>query len=84
MVDISLTALPGQTVALVGSTGAGKSTALALLHRAFDPQSGTIQIDNMDLRSIKLSALRRNIGVVYQEVLLLNRSIRGFRLRACS
>jgi len=75
VVDISLTALPGQTVALVGSTGAGKSTALALLHRAFDPQSGTIQIDNMDLRSIKLSALRRNIGVVYQEVLLLNRSI---------
>jgi glucan exporter ATP-binding protein len=75
VVDINLTALPGQTVALVGSTGAGKSTALALLHRAFDPQSGTIQIDNMDLRAIKLSALRRNIGVVYQEVLLLNRSI---------
>ncbi len=75
VIDISLTALPGQTVALVGSTGAGKSTALALLHRAFDPQSGTIQIDNMDLRAIKLSALRRNIGVVYQEVLLLNRSI---------
>jgi ATP-binding cassette subfamily B protein len=75
VIDISLTALPGQTIALVGSTGAGKSTALALLHRAFDPQSGTVQIDNMDLRAIKLAALRRNIGVVYQEVLLLNRSI---------
>jgi len=68
-------ALPGETIALVGATGAGKSTALALLHRAFDPRSGTIQVDGMDLRAIKLSALRRNIGVVYQETLLLNRSI---------
>jgi len=75
VIDIDITALPGQTVALVGATGAGKSTALALLHRAFDPQSGTIQIDGMDLRAIKLAALRRNIGVVYQEVLLFNRSI---------
>jgi ATP-binding cassette subfamily B protein len=75
VVDLKFTALPGETIALVGATGAGKSTALALLHRAFDPQSGTIQIDGMDLRAIKLAALRRNIGVVYQEVLLLNRSI---------
>jgi len=73
--DLSFTALPGETIALVGSTGAGKSTALALLHRAFDPQSGTIKIDGMDIRAIKLSALRHNIGVVYQEALLFNRSI---------
>jgi ATP-binding cassette, subfamily B, beta-glucan exporter len=74
--DINFTALPGETIALVGPTGAGKSTALALLHRVFDPQSGGIKIDGMDIRSIKLAALRRNIGVVFQEVLLLNRSIK--------
>jgi glucan exporter ATP-binding protein len=73
--DLSFTALPGQTIALVGPTGAGKSTAIALLHRAFDPQSGFIKIDGMDVRGLKLSALRRNIGVVFQEALLFDRSI---------
>jgi ATP-binding cassette subfamily B protein len=73
--DLNFTALPGETVALVGATGAGKSTALALLHRAFDPQSGVVKIDGMDIRALKLSALRRNIGVVFQEALLFNRSI---------
>jgi ATP-binding cassette subfamily B protein len=73
--DLNFTALPGQTIALVGATGAGKSTALALLHRVFDPQSGAIKIDGMDIRAITLSALRRNIGVVFQEVLLFNRSV---------
>ena len=73
--DLSFTALPGQTIALVGGTGAGKSTAIALLHRAFDPQSGSIRIDGMDVRGMTLTALRRNIGVVFQEALLFNRSI---------
>jgi ATP-binding cassette subfamily B protein len=73
--DLSFVALPGQTIALVGATGAGKSTAIALLHRAFDPQSGFIRIDGMDVRGLKLTALRRNIGVVFQEALLFNRSI---------
>ncbi len=73
--DLSFTALPGQTIALVGPTGAGKSTAIALLHRAFDPQSGIIKIDGMDVRGLTLTALRRNIGVVFQEALLFNRSI---------
>ena len=72
---LSFAALPGETVALVGATGAGKSTALALLHRAFDPQSGLIKIDGRDVRDIKLAALRHNIGVVFQEALLFNRSI---------
>ena len=72
---LTFTALPGETVALVGATGAGKSTALMLLHRAFDPQSGCIRIDGADVRDIKLGALRRNIGVVFQEALLFNRSI---------
>ena len=73
--DISFKAQPGEVIALVGPTGAGKTTALALLHRAFDPQSGAITIDGIDLRDMKLAALRRNIGVVFQEVLLFNRSI---------
>lgn len=73
--DLSFTALPGQTIALVGPTGAGKSTAIALLHRAFDPQSGFIKIDGMDVRGVTLASLRRNIGVVFQEALLFNRSI---------
>jgi ATP-binding cassette, subfamily B, beta-glucan exporter len=73
--DLNFTALPGETIALVGGTGAGKSTALALLHRAFDPQSGRVQIDGINIRDMKLAALRHNIGVVFQEALLLNRSI---------
>jgi ATP-binding cassette, subfamily B, beta-glucan exporter len=73
--ELNFTVLPGETVALVGSTGAGKSTALALLHRAFDPQSGMIKIDGMDIKALKLAALRHNIGVVFQEPLLFNRSI---------
>jgi ATP-binding cassette, subfamily B, beta-glucan exporter len=73
--DLSFTALPGDTIALVGPTGSGKSTALALLHRSFDPQSGVIAIDGMDIRDLTLTGLRRNIGVVFQETLLFNRSI---------
>jgi glucan exporter ATP-binding protein len=73
--DLNFKAMPGETIALVGATGAGKSTAIALLHRAFDPQSGLIEIDGADIRKFKLSALRRNIGVVFQEALLFNRSI---------
>jgi ATP-binding cassette subfamily B protein len=75
VLDLTFKVTPGQTIAMVGSTGAGKSTALALLHRAFDPQSGAIHIDGMDIRDMKLAALRRNIGVVFQEGLLFNRSI---------
>jgi ATP-binding cassette, subfamily B, beta-glucan exporter len=73
--DLSFTALPGERVALVGPTGSGKSTALALLHRAFDPQSGFISVDGADIRDLTLTGLRRNIGVVFQETLLFNRSI---------
>ena len=72
---LSFTVNPGETIALVGATGAGKSTAIALLHRAFDPQGGSIEADGIDIRDIKLAALRRNIGVVFQEALLFNRSI---------
>jgi ATP-binding cassette subfamily B protein len=73
--ELEFIANPGDTIALVGATGAGKSTAIALLYRAFDPQSGVIQIDGTDIRDIKLAALHRNIGVVFQETLMFNRSI---------
>lgn len=75
LADLTFRAAPGQTIALVGATGAGKSTALALLHRAYDPQSGKILIDGTDIRDVTLSSLRRQIGVVFQEALLFNRSI---------
>jgi ATP-binding cassette subfamily B protein len=73
--DLTFVGEPGEIIALVGPTGAGKSTALALLYRAFDPQSGAITIDGMDIRDMKLAALRHNIGVVFQDGLLFNRSI---------
>lgn len=72
---LTFTAEPGDTIAFVGPTGAGKSTALTLLHRAFDPQKGSISIDGIDIRDMKVAGLRRNIGVVFQEGLLFNRSI---------
>src|SRR5271156_11570 len=75
VVDLTFKALPGDRIALVGPTGSGKSTALALLYRAFDPQSGAIAIDGTDIRDLKLIGLRRDIGVVFQETLLFNRSI---------
>ncbi len=75
LIDISFEARAGQTVALVGGTGAGKSTALALLHRAIDPSAGRITIDGIDIRTMTLASLRANVGVVLQEPYLLARSI---------
>ena len=74
--DISFVARPGTVTALVGATGAGKSTAMHMLQRLWDPQSGGILIDGQDLRDVSLDSLRRNIGVVFQESLLFNRTIR--------
>ena len=74
--DVSFTARPGTSIALVGQTGAGKSTAMNLLQRLWDPVHGSIKIDGQDLRDVSLESLRRSIGVVFQESLLFNRSIR--------
>ena len=65
----------GTTVAFVGATGAGKSSALSLLHRMWDAQSGVIRIDGIDHREITLNSLRRNIGVVFQDSTTFYRSI---------
>jgi ATP-binding cassette, subfamily B, beta-glucan exporter len=74
--DLTFVAPKGKTIALVGSTGSGKSTTLGLLHRAFDPQSGRILIDGTDIRDFSLQSLRRNIAVVFQEPMLFARTIR--------
>lgn len=74
--DVSFGAAPGKTIALVGQTGAGKSTAMALLQRLWDPVEGRITLDGHDLRQISLESLRRNIGVVFQESMLFSRTIR--------
>ncbi|NJN17428.1 MAG: ABC transporter ATP-binding protein [Oscillochloris sp.] len=74
--NITLTVAPGQTLALVGPTGAGKSTIVGLVARFYDPQFGQIRIDGCDVRQIRLDALRRNISMVLQDVFLFNGSVR--------
>ncbi len=74
--DVSFVAQPGSVIALVGSTGAGKSTAMNLLQRLWDPTAGRVAIDGQDIRHVTLESLRRSIGVVFQESMLFNRSIR--------
>src|SRR4051812_2031226 len=65
----------GGTVALVGPTGAGKTTALSLLYRAYDPSEGRITIDGIDIRTVNVESLRRHIAVVFQDPGLFYRSI---------
>jgi glucan exporter ATP-binding protein len=73
--SLSLRAPAGTTIALVGPTGAGKSTALSLLYRAYDPSAGRILVDGVDIRTVGLNSLRNNIAVVFQDPGLLYRSI---------
>jgi ATP-binding cassette subfamily B protein len=75
LADLSFDIPAGRTVALVGGTGSGKSTALALLHRAFDPARGRVTIDGIDLKDMTLDSLRANVGVVLQEPYLLARTV---------
>ncbi|MGJ4940386.1 ABC transporter ATP-binding protein [Bradyrhizobium sp. HKCCYLS1011] len=74
---ITLQAAPGETIAIVGPSGSGKTTLMALLMRFYDPVEGRITIDGRDLRGIKQSSLRRHIGVVLQDPLLFNDSIKA-------
>jgi glucan exporter ATP-binding protein len=73
--DISLEVLPGRTVALVGPTGSGKSTTVALLQRLRQPVDGRIEVDGHDIAEIKIASLRHAIAVVFQDAGLFNRSI---------
>ena len=72
---LNLLAMPGEAIALVGASGAGKTTLVNLLPRFYDPQSGQILIDGIDIRSITLRSLRRQIGIVPQETVLFSGTI---------
>jgi len=72
---LSLTIQPGESVAIVGATGSGKSTITRLLLRFYDPQSGSISLDGVDLRDLTLSDLRRAVGVVFEDTLLFNDTV---------
>src|SRR5207253_5314704 len=74
--DVSARIEPGQTLALVGPSGAGKSTMAKLLLSFYDPPAGRIMVDGHDLRDLRLDSLRENIGVLFQETLVFDGTIR--------
>ena len=74
--DINIDAKPGQTIAVLGPTGSGKRTLLNLLPRFYDVTDGRITIDGVDIRSVTIESLRRNVGVVLQDVFLFTATIR--------
>jgi len=73
--NISFEASPGQTVAIVGATGAGKSTLVHLIPRFYDPSSGVIRIDGMDVRELALDDLRHAVGMIFQETVLFTATV---------
>ena len=73
--NLSLTAQPGEVIALVGASGAGKSTLVNLIPRFYDPQDGMLLIDDRDIRTVTLKSLRRQIGIVPQETTLFSGTI---------
>ncbi len=76
LAGVELSVEPGQTVALVGETGAGKSTIVKLVARFYDPTEGTVSVDGIDLRDLDLDAYRRQLGYVPQEAFLFSGTIR--------
>ncbi|KRP10318.1 MAG: antibiotic ABC transporter ATP-binding protein [Sphingobacteriales bacterium BACL12 MAG-120813-bin55] len=73
--DLNFTLMPGQTLAIVGATGAGKSSIINILNRFYDIQQGTIKIDDTDIREFELGSLRQKIGMVMQDVFLFSGTI---------
>ncbi|MFP4095355.1 MAG: ABC transporter ATP-binding protein [Cyclobacteriaceae bacterium] len=77
MEEIDLHVRAGETLAIVGPSGSGKSTLMALLQRFYDPDQGKIMLDGRDIREIRQKSLRQQIGVVLQDALLFNESIKN-------
>jgi ABC-type multidrug transport system fused ATPase/permease subunit len=75
LVDVSFEARPGETTAIVGPTGAGKSTLINLMPRFYDPTRGRVLIDGADVRELNLHELRRAIGIIFQETFLFSASV---------
>lgn len=75
LAEVSFTVEPGQCVAILGATGAGKSSLMSLLPRFYDPTQGRIMMDGVDLRQLDVDELRRNIGTVFQESFLFSNTI---------
>ncbi len=75
LTNLTLEVKPGQCVAILGATGAGKSTLMSLIPRFYDPTAGRVTLDGHDLRTIDLDDLRRNIGLVFQESFLFSNTI---------
>src|SRR4029077_5617376 len=73
--DVSLEVLPGETLAIVGPTGAGKTPLCSLLPRCYDPQAGKISLDGIDIRGVQLKSLRSQVALVLQEPFLFPISI---------
>jgi ATP-binding cassette, subfamily B, multidrug efflux pump len=73
--DVSFTAQPGQTIAIVGPTGAGKTTIINLIPRFYDVTSGAVRIDGIDVRDVSMKSLREQIGIVLQDTFLFSQSV---------
>ena len=73
--NVSFTAEPGQTIAIVGPTGAGKTTIINLIPRFYEAAEGTVRIDGMDIRDVTLESLRKQIGIVLQDTFLFSSSV---------
>ena len=73
--DVSFEAKPGETIAIVGHTGSGKTTIISLLNRLYHIQKGQIKVDDLNIEDYKLDALRKNVGVVLQDVFLFSGSV---------
>ena len=73
--DVSFTAQPGQTIAIVGPTGAGKTTIINLIPRFYDVTSGSVKIDGFDVRDVSMKSLREQIGIVLQDTFLFSQSV---------
>jgi ATP-binding cassette subfamily B protein len=73
--DIHFAAPPGQTIAIVGPTGSGKTTLVNLIPRFYDPTSGAVLVDGVDVRELDLAQLRRSVGVIFQETFLFSASV---------